>query len=168
MAAVKDAEIVSAAIDLAAGITGQVRDAEQLLERFEGGTEAFLTSGHGLINDSPAWSLAPLYRSCYTRSGVKTRSELDQVWKDRTSSETVRESVERVLDAEQKLKSFIDKLASVLAEVEDRDACPQVSAVGSQLPNLTLVDARSGSPVNLETYWSRSPFTHFVLLRHFA
>ncbi len=81
----------------------------------------------------------------------------------------MRESVESVLDAEQELDSFVDKLGTALEEIEDRDACPNISVVGSQLPSsLRLVDARSGEVVTLESYWRRNPFTHLVLFRQFA
>ena len=168
MSVAKEAEITSAAADLAFGIQEQVREAEQLLEGFEGGLEAFLASSHPIISDSPAWALAPLYADCYTKSGAKTRKELEQIWKDHAGNKAVQESAGCVLDAEQEFQSFIDKLAAALDEVEDRDACPNVSVVGSQLPNLRLVDARSGSSVTLDSYWKRSPFTHFALFRNFA
>lgn len=168
MAVAKEAQIASAAADLADGIREQVHEAEQLLQGFEGGLEAFLVSGHPIISDSPAWALAPLYADCYTRSGAKTRNELEQIWKDHARSKAVQESAGEVLDAEQEFQSFIDKLAAVLDKVEDRDACPNVSVVGSQLPNLCLINARSGSSMALDSYWKRSPFTHFALIRHFG
>ena len=160
-------EIASAATDLATGVLQQVREAEKLVKEL--GTEGYLSSGHRLISTGSGWSLIPVYAECFIRSGAKTRKELEQIWRDHMSSDAVQASVESVLNAEREIDKFVEKVGAVLEQVEDRNACPSVSVVGSQLPSdLHFTEARSGESVTLESYWKQSPFTHLVLIRQFA
>ena len=111
-----------------------------------------------------------LYVDCMVSVGVSSREELEQMWKEHYRHADVRDSVEEVLGAEEEYRSFMAEADEEVQRYEDSIALGSVATVGCQLPprDLTLLEAASGRPVSLESIWTKSRFTLFVLQRHFV
>lgn len=111
----------------------------------------------------------PLYVDCMKAVNVRTRAELEHLWRGYYSDHAVQESVEELLGAEESYEEFVAEVDQDLQKSGDKLALPDVVTVGKQLPTeLSLTEAKSGDTVCLESYWKRSKSTLFVLIRHFA
>lgn len=120
---------------------------------------------------SGVYSVYPvqLYVDCMVSVGVSSREELEQLWKEHYHHVDVQDSVEELLTAEEKYRSFIAEADEELQKCEDTIALASVTTVGFQLPrDLSLLEAVSGQSVSLESIWTKSRFTLFVLQRHFV
>ena len=111
----------------------------------------------------------PLYVDCMRTVGVGTRVELEHLWRGYYSDSAVQESVEELLGAEESFEEFVAEVDRDLQKSGDTLALSDVVTVGEQLPTgLSLTEAKSGDTVSLESFWKRSKYTLFVLVRHFA
>lgn len=110
-----------------------------------------------------------LYVDCMVSVGVSSREELEQLWKEHYRHADVQDSVEELLATEEEYKSFIAEADEELQKYEDTIASASVITAGLQLPrDLSILEAVSGQPVSLESIWTKSRFTLFVLQRHFV
>ena len=108
------------------------------------------------------------YVQCMMAVGVKTRAELEQMWKGWYHDETVREHVEEVLGLEESLQKLFDDIDVEVQKAEDQLAIQNVTKVGDQLPaDLTFTNCRSGEVVQFENVWKQSKYTLFVPLKFY-
>jgi len=115
-------------------------------------------------------SLRPmlLYVYCMKEVGVKTRAELEELWKGCFHDQEVRECVEEILSFEERLQELYDEIDMEVAKAEDQLAVNNVTKVGEHLPaDLSLTDCKSGEVVRLESFWKKSEFTLFVPLKFY-
>ena len=114
------------------------------------------------------FALSPilLYRNCLQEAGVKTRAELEELWKGCYHDEEVRETVEEFLSLEESLQELYDEVDVEIQKAEDRASFQNVTKVGEQLPmDLSLTECKSGKLVHLGNMWKQSKFTLFVPLK---
>ena len=110
-----------------------------------------------------------LYVDCMVSVGVSSREELEELWKEHYRHASVRDSVEEVMMAEEEYRSFITEADEEVQRYEDGIASASMATVGCQLPkDLTLLEAVSGQATSLESIWTKSRFTLFILQRHFV
>ena len=115
-------------------------------------------------------SLTPmlLYVYCLQEVGVKTRAELEELWKGCYHDEEVRECVEEILSYEEHLQELYDDIDAEVVKVEDQLAFHNVTKVGEVLPaDLSLTECKSQEVVQLESFWKQSKFTLFVPLKFY-
>ena len=115
-------------------------------------------------------ALRPLlnYLYCLKAVGVKTRAELEEMWKECYHDKEVRESVEELLSLEESLQELYDDIDVELQKVEDRLAFHNITKVGEQLPaDLVVIKCRSKEVFNLENVWKQSNYTLFVPLKFY-
>ena len=109
-----------------------------------------------------------LYLYCMKEVGVKTRAELEELWKECYHHEEVRECVEEFLSLEESLQELYDEIDEELAKAEDQLALDNVTKVGEHLPaDLSLIECKSGEVVHLKSFWKKSEFTLFVPLKFY-
>ena len=107
----------------------------------------------------------PMYVECMKAVGVRTRSELEGVWKGCFSDGQVQESVDDLLSAEERYEEFVAEVDQALKKKEDVLDLQTVVTLGDRLPaDLSLTKAKSGEAVSLESLWRKSTYTLFVLL----
>ena len=107
-----------------------------------------------------------LYCNCMKEVGVKTRAELEELWKECYRHEEVRERVEEFLSLEESLQELYDEVDVEIQKREDQLAVHNVTKVGEQLPaEISLTECKSGKLVCLENVWKQSKFTLFVPLK---
>ena len=107
-----------------------------------------------------------LYADCMEEAEVKTRAELEELWKGCYHDEEVRESVEEFLSLEESLQELYDEVDMEIQKAEDRASFKNITKVGEQLPtDLSLTECKSGKLVHLENMWKQSKFTLFVPLK---
>ena len=114
--------------------------------------------------------LAPMsnYVQCMKAVDVKTRAELEEMWKGCYHDEEVRKSVEELLSLEESLQELYDDIDVELQKAEDQLAVQNVTKVGDQLPvNLALTNCRSGEVVTVESIWKQSKYILFVPLKFY-
>ena len=108
------------------------------------------------------------YLYCLKAVGVKTRAELEEMWKGCYHDKEVRECVEELLSLEESLQELYDDIDVEIQKVEDRLAIHNVTKVGEQLPaDLALVKCHPKEMVNLENVLKLSKFTLFVPLKFY-
>ena len=108
------------------------------------------------------------YLDCLKAVGVKTRAELEEMWKGCYHDKEVRECVEELLSLEESLQELYDDIDAEIQKVEDRLAFQNIVKVGEQLPaDLALVKCRSKQVVNLENVLKDSKFTLFVPIKFY-
>ena len=108
------------------------------------------------------------YLYCLKAVGVKTRAELEEMWKGCYHDEEVRESVEELLSLEESLQELYDDIDVEIQKVEDRLAIQNITKVGEQLPaDLAVIKCRSKEVFNLENVWKQSNYTLFVPLKFY-
>ena len=109
------------------------------------------------------------YLYCLKAVGVKTRAELEEMWKGCYHDEEVRESVEEVLSLEESLQELFEDIDVELQKAEDQIAIQNVTKVGDWLPSdLSLSKCRSGEMVQLEKVLKQSKFTLFDALKFYS
>jgi len=108
------------------------------------------------------------YVNCMKEVGVKTRAELEELWKDCYHHEEVRECVEELLTLEESIQEFFDEIDREIEQVEDWLAVNSVTNLGKLLPaNLSLKECKSGELVQLKNVWKQSKFALFVPLKFY-
>ena len=81
----------------------------------------------------------------------------------------VQEGVDDLLSAEERYEEFVAEVDQELKKKENVLDLPTVVTLGDRLPaDLSLVKAKSGEVISLESLWRKSKYTLFVLLRHFG
>ena len=111
--------------------------------------------------------IMPFYIECFNSLGVKTRTELEQLWAKHYNDHEVREEVEDLLENEDSVCEFAVEVDKELSLHEEKSNPPP--QIGQTLPkDLCLVDADTGEEMPLESSWKGSKFTWFVFLRHFG
>lgn len=99
---------------------------------------------------------------------MKTRSQLEQLWASHYSCEDVRDCVEDLLQVESDYGKLMAEIDKATQAVEDELAL-DVANKGDHLPgDLSLVEATTGEPLQLEKLWIQAPFTLFVLRKHYV
>ena len=108
------------------------------------------------------------YVQCMKDVGVKTRAELEEMWKECYHDEEVRKSVEELLGLEESLQELFDDIDVEVQKAEDQLSIQNVTKVGDQLPaDLAFTNCRSGEVVQLERVWKQSKYTLFVPLKFY-
>ena len=108
------------------------------------------------------------YLYCLKAVGVKTRAELEEMWKGNYHDKEVRECVEELLSLEESLQELYDDIDVEIQKAEDRLAFQNITNVGDQLPaDLALVKCRSREVVKLGKVLKQSKFTLFVPLKFY-
>ena len=109
------------------------------------------------------------YLYCLKAVGVKTRAELEEMWKGSYHDKEVRECVEELLSLEESLQELYDDIDVVLQKAEDQLAIQNVTKVSDQLPaNLSLTNCLSGEVVQLENVCKQSKFTLFDAFKFYT
>ena len=151
---------------LSGAIDETVRKAREEFDSM--GAEKFVTAprGRGIRK---MWSHVGNYVECVRRNGVSTYSQLEVLWRRHYGDPEVRKAVEALLESEDASHRFVDDVDRSFRAVDAGRRVEKKTAAGdSLLPNLSVVDGRSGEEARLEEYWKRSKVTLFVLLRHFG
>ena len=109
------------------------------------------------------------YLYCLKAVGrVKTRAELEEMWKGSYHDEEVRECVEELLSLEESLQELYDDIDVEIQKAEDRLAFQNITKVGDKLPeDLALVKCRSREVVKLEEVLKQSKFTLLVSIKFY-
>ena len=109
-----------------------------------------------------------IYRCCLKAVGVKTRAELEEMWKGNYHDKEVRECVEELLSLEESLQELYDDIDVEIQKAEDRLAFQNITNVGEQLPaDLALVKCRSREVVKLGKVLKQSKFTLFIPIKFY-
>lgn len=109
-----------------------------------------------------------IYVDCLKAVGVKTRAELEEMWKGCYHDKEVRKCVEELLSLEESLQEFYDNLDAEIEKAEDQLAIQNVTKVNDQLPtDLALTNCCSEEVVSLENVLKQSKFTYFVFLKFY-
>ena len=80
-------------------------------------------------------------------------------------SDGVRESWLRLKEVEDEIT---DALAVVEADIKAAERLTEVVGVGGQLPDLPLLEVKTGKSISLGSVLVTSPLTLLVLVRHFG
>lgn len=164
MALVQKQSLV-AATDRLATLVNRVTE-ECKKEYAEVGVQQFLLNvpGKGIMKALlPVWSS---YHEWLTTVGVKSRTEMELLWKSYEADTRVQKSVQELLTAEKSLTSMLTLVNDGLQAEEDKLTAGRLD-VGSPLPRgIKLTELDSGELVALESFWKRSPFTLFILMRN--
>ena len=158
--------LLESLMKLSGAIDETVRKAREEYDSL--GPEKFVTAprSRGIRN---MWSHVGSYVGCLRGNGVSTYSQLEALWKRHYGDSEVREAVEALLESEDASHRFIDDVDKSFRAVDAGRRVEKKTAAGdSLLPNLSVVDGRSGEEARLEEYWKGSKVTLFVLLRHFG
>ena len=147
----------------------------ELTEMVENGRKNFETMKYDRLDEFVnadckvgLFALRPilLYIDCMEEAGVKTRAELEELWKGCYHDEEVRETVEEFLSLEESLQELYDEVDVEIQKAEDQASFQNITKVGEQLPtDLSLTECKSGILVHLENVWKQSKFTLFVPVR---
>jgi len=109
-----------------------------------------------------------LYVDCLKKVGVKTWSDLVEMWKGCYHDEEVRVCVEEFSSLEKSLQELYDEIDGELQRAEDQLAFHSITKVGELLPEeLSLLECKSGEAIQLKTFWKQSKFTLFVPLKFY-
>ena len=157
--------LVSALRQLTRSFTHMVEDGKNSFERLA--MDQFMSSDceDGILAVYPVY----LYAECMEAVGVQSREGLEKLWGRYYTEEAVRDCVEELLSVEEAYERFMADSDKALQRYEDEIAVSKASTVGDHLPSdLSLLDARSGETVSFESIWKRSPFTVFILIRHYV
>lgn len=122
---------------------------------------------HGLLSVYPV----QLYAECFKSLGMKSRTELETLWGKNFHHEEVRDAVEELLLAEDNYRStsLVQELDRRMhAHEEEAVALPVVVAGECLRTEATFVEARSGDTISLKTLLQKSPYTLFVLRKHYV
>ena len=165
--AVVRSALVSSLSDLGEKITNIV---SKVQDNFRASTDLYEFIRLGNKNGITAlFGVSHAYSDCMKTLGVRTKAELEQLWKKCYREAEVRDAVEMVLEGEQAFAEFVAEVEKELIPYEDKSISKGPAMAGQVLPkDLGLFDATSGQPVTLDTYWKESKFTLFVLIRHFG
>ena len=99
---------------------------------------------------------------------MKTRAELEELWKGCFHDQEVRACVEEILSFEESLQELYDEIDMEVAKAEDQLAVNNVTKVGEHLPaDLSLTECKSEEVVYLKSLWKKSEFTLFVPLKFY-
>ena len=109
------------------------------------------------------------YVQCMNTVGVKTRAELEEMWKGCYHDDRVRECVDELLGLEESIQELYEDIDVELQKAENRLAIQNVTKVGDQLPaNLSLTNCCSGEVINIESIWKQSKLTLFIPLKFYS
>lgn len=109
------------------------------------------------------------YAECMTKLGVKTKTELEELWKSRRDDLEVQNAVEKLQLAEKSLDELIAEIEKKLQSHEKLITTKNRIQAGELLPkDYSVLAIPSGQQVSLEECWKGSEFTLFVLLRLFG
>lgn len=119
---------------------------------------------HGLLSVYPV----QLYAECFKSLGIKSRKELESLWSRYFNDEEMRDSVEELLSAEDGYRAFMEELDQIMTAHEEKTALP-VAAKGECLQSdATFTDAHTGDTMSLTSLLQKSPYTLFVLRKHYV
>jgi len=165
---VEDALVASATSELADSI---LRAVEKVESSFKQSSDVL-----GLLemkNRDGVLSLAavmPAYIQAMQKVGVKTKQELERLWENRSGDSSVSCNVKKLRDVEEKYAALVQDIQKELSLVEDAAVGDKSLEVGDCFPKdlvLTEVSSEANS-IELESTWSHSLFTLFVLVRHYT
>ena len=141
---------------------------ESRAEYTDAGTRTFVDAPPGAKKRGIKilWSHVASYVDCFRANGVQKYSELEEVWKQHYGCQEVREVVEELLEAEERHRTFLEEVEKEFVSAQDSRADLKTGDVISG--GVELTDARSLDVRKLRSYWPKSKFTLFVLLRHFG
>lgn len=161
------AALISSILWLGEKIESVVRQVE---ENFNASSDLYHFMKLGNRNGiTPLFAVSHAYSDCMKRVGVQSRVELERLWAQHYGHAEVRDAVETLLEAEEAFTELVGKVERKLVPYEDMAIANRPAIVGKLLPKeLGLIDASSGQPTTLDTYWKDSKFTLFVLVRHFG
>lgn len=166
---VVEANLLQAVRTLATGLNSMVQDGRQAFESSGRDINDFVISHgpdelHGLMGIYPV----SLYVDCLRTVGVNTRKELESLWASFYSDMTVRECVEELLVAEDSWISFVAELDQQMKDYEEKTALTTVN-LGDCIPlDITLIETKSNETLSLKSCVERSPFTLFILRKHYV
>ena len=158
--------LASATSELADSILGAVEKVEC---SFKESTDILyllrIKNPDGVINLA---AIMPAYVQAMKKVGVKTKQELESLWENRSGDSSVSGNVKRLREVEEKYATLVLEIQERLTVVEDAAVGDNNLEVGSYFPKgLLLTDVPTEESVELGSAWSNSPFTLFVLMRHY-
>ena len=114
--------------------------------------------------------IIPAYAKAMTRVGVKTKSDLVNLWQSRLGDPSVAESVKKLHDAEERYAAVVKEIEARLIIMENSIIGESASlGVGDCFPKgLALTNVSTGDNVELGSAWSDSSLTLFVFTRHYG
>lgn len=110
-----------------------------------------------------------VYAQAMSDMRLKSWNEMEQYLSKHYKDEDVCESVENLLSAEDDYKDFVSAVEKDLVKVEKESEFRDILSVGDQVPDeLSLILSTVGKDVQLASYWKKTRFTLFILIRHFG
>lgn len=164
----KQQSLVAAVGKLSASLKKMVEDGRENFRR-HGDINDFVRS-HGKGDLYGLLTLYPvqLYASCFKSLGIQSRKELESLWSSFFVKKEVQDSVEELLSAEESYEDLIEELDRVLAEYEEKTALPVIRRGEVFNTDATLVEATTGDEISLNEFLKESPYTLFVLRKHYV
>lgn len=165
----KKQHVLAAVAKLSASLNKMVQDGRENYKATGGDINDF-TKSHGKDDLHGLLTLYPvrLYAECFKSLRIKSRKELESLWSRYFSDEEMRGSVEELLSAEDNYRAFIAELDQIMTAHEEKTALP-VAAKGEYLQSdATFTDASTGDTISLTGLLQNSPYTLFVLRKHYV
>jgi len=162
--------VLCAAInDLSTALEEQVRDGKQKYEQSERDIVSFCKSG-GPDNLRGILTLYPVqdYAQCFRKLEITSRMELETLWSKYLTDESIRNSVDRLLSAEDNYRRLISELDQDCKTLECKMQFP-VARVGDHLQKeITFMEPSSGKEITLSEVLQKAHYTLLVLRKHFV
>lgn len=161
--------VVTAVSNLSASLNKMVQDGRDSYKEGGENINDFVKSCgkenlYGLLTVYPV----QLYAECFKNLGVESRKELESLWSRYFSTEEMQSSVKELLLAEEGYRAFIEELDQIMAAHEEKTALP-VASIGKHLhSDVTFTKAGTGEAVSLMGLLKKSPYTLFVLRKHYV
>ncbi len=160
--------LLQAVQTLTKGLSSMVQDGRKAIEASPSINDFVKSRGsddpHGLMCVYPV----NLYVACLRTAGVKSRRELESLWAGMFSDVEVQENVEELLAAEEKWVGLISELDQEMKSYEEKTALDVID-VGEKFPmDIALVETKSGDTVSLKSCVEKTPYTLFILRKHYV
>lgn len=109
------------------------------------------------------------YAECMKELGLRSKRELEQLWRKHSQEPGVKDAVENLVQAEEKFANFVADIERKVNPLENKLTVKDKPQVGHELPKeYSLIEIPSGQKVPIESCWKGAKFTLLVLLRLFG
>lgn len=158
--------VLAAVANLSASLCKMLKDGRESFRTCEADINDFVRS-HGKEDFYGLLTLYPvqLYVHCFKSLGLKSRKELECLWSRYFSDEEMQVAVEELLSAEEDYKAFIEELDQIMAAHEEKTALPVTAHLES---DAIFTEASTGDSVSLTDLLQKSPYTLFILRKHYV
>ena len=161
-------KLLQAVQTLTKGLTSMVEDGRSGFKKSQNISDFVKSHGSGELHGLMLIYPVQLYVECLKTAGVATRKDLEALWSSFFSDVSVHEAVEELLIAEDNWVGFVKELDQEMSNYEEKTAFGTVK-IGKRFPmDLPLVDTKSGNKLFLKSCLEKSPYTLFILRKHYV